>query len=53
MRKKKTSHALNDLPSQTMSPGTNLDPVNNDQLHHDVWTQLTDRLKGTNKGIAL
>jgi len=54
MRKKKTSHVGNDVPPQKICPVIDLDPVNTDQLHHDVWNQLMERLKGTsNQGTAL
>ena len=50
MRKKKIPHAGSDIPSPRMFPAIDLDPVNNDQLHQDVWNQLRERLKGTSIG---
>ena len=50
MRKKKIPHAGSDIASPRMFPVVDLDPVNNDQLHQDVWNQLRERLKGTSIG---
>jgi hypothetical protein len=50
MRRKKPHHDKNELPPDAIVPGMDLNLVNNDQLHQDVWDRLSQRLRVTSNG---